>query len=41
MIIGCNPSMTDFITLTSHCVVGVGKESSVMGAGKDSDMVHE
>ena len=40
IIIGCNPSMTIFITWASHCVVGVGKDSG-MGVGKDSGMVHE
>ena len=37
MIIGCNPEMMDFITHElRHCVIGVGKDSSVMGVGKDS-----
>ena len=41
MIIGCNPSMTDFITLESHCVVGVSKDSGMVGVGKDLGVVHE
>ena len=37
MIIGCNPKMMDFIMHGLwHCVIGVGKDSSVMGVGKDS-----
>ena len=36
MIIECNPKMMDFIThWHSHCVVGVGKDSGMVGAGKD------
>ena len=36
MIIGCNPEMMDFIMHGLwHCVVGVGKDSGVMGVGKD------
>ena len=37
MIIGCNPEMMDFIMHRLwHCVIGVGKDLGVMGAGKDS-----
>ena len=37
MIIGCNLEMMDFIMHEPwHCVIGVGKDSSVMGVGKDS-----
>ena len=37
MIIRCNPEMMDFITHGLwHCVIGVGKDSSVMGVGKGS-----
>ena len=37
MIIGCNPEMMDFITHGLwHCVIGVGKDSGVMGVDKDS-----
>ena len=37
MIIGCNQEMIDFITHGLwHCVIGVGKNSGVMGVGKDS-----
>ena len=28
-------------TLALHCVVGVGKDSIMLGVGKDSGMVHE
>ena len=36
MIIGCNPEMMDFIMHGLwHCVIGVGKNSGVMGADKD------
>ena len=38
-IIRFNPQMMDFITLEFQCVVGVDKDSSVMGVGKDS--VHD
>ena len=37
MIIGCNPEMVDFIRHGPwHYVIGVDKDSSVMGVGKDS-----
>ena len=37
MIIGCNLEMMDFITHGLwHCVIGVSKDSGVMGVGKDS-----
>ena len=37
MITGCNPEMMDFITHGLwHYVITVGKNSSVMGVGKDS-----
>ena len=37
MIIGCNPEMMDFITHRLwHYVIGVDKNSGVMGFGKDS-----
>ena len=37
MIIECNPEMMDFITHGLwHYVIGVGKDSGVMGVGKDS-----
>ena len=37
MIIGCNLEMMDFIMHEPwHCVIGVGKDSGVMGVGKDS-----
>ena len=37
MIIGCNPEMMGFITHGLwHCVIGVGKDSGVMGVGEDS-----
>ena len=37
MIIGCNPEIMDFITHGSwHCVIGVSKDSSMMGVSKDS-----
>ena len=36
MIIGRNPEMMDFITHRLwHCVIEVGKDSGVMGVGKD------
>ena len=36
MIIGCNPEMMDFITHGfRHFVLEVGKDSGVMGVGKD------
>ena len=36
MIILCNPEMMDFITHGLwHCVIGVGKDSGVMGVSKD------
>ena len=36
MIIGCNLGMMDFITHgPRHCVIGVGKDSGMMGVGKD------
>ena len=35
IIIGCNPSMTDLITLELNCVVRVGKDSGTVGVGKD------
>ena len=36
-IIGCNPEIIDFITHGLwHYVIGVGKDSSVMGVDKDS-----
>ena len=38
MIIGCNLEMMNFITHKPwHCVIGVGKDSDVMGVGKDSE----
>ena len=37
MIIGCNPEMMNFIThLLWSCVIGISKDSGVMGVGKDS-----
>ena len=37
MIIGCNPEIVDFITHGPwHCVIGVSKDSSMMGVSKDS-----
>ena len=37
MIIGVNPEMVDFIMHGLwHCVIEVGKDSGVMGVGKDS-----
>ena len=37
MIIECNLEMMDFITHGSrHCVILVGKDSGMMGVGKDS-----
>ena len=37
MIIGCNLEMMDFITHGLWpCVIGVGKDSGVMGVWKDS-----
>ena len=37
MIIGCNPKMMDFIKHgLCHCVIQVGKDSDMMGVGKDS-----
>ena len=37
MIIGINSEMMDFITHGLwHCVIGVDKDSSVMGGSKDS-----
>ena len=37
MIIGCNLEMMDFITHgLLHCVIGVGKDSGVMGVDKES-----
>ena len=37
MIIGCNPEMMDFITHGFwHCVIGVSKDSGVMGVNKGS-----
>ena len=37
MIIGLHPKMMDFITHgLRHCVIGVGKDSGVMGVDKDS-----
>ena len=33
--------MTVYHTWASHSVVGVDKDSGMMGVGKDSDMVHE
>ena len=37
MIIGCNPEMMDFIKHGPwHCVIGVGKDSGMMGVSKDS-----
>ena len=40
MIIGCNLQMMDFITNGLwHCVVGVDKDLSVIGVGKDSGHV--
>ena len=37
MIIGCNLEIMDFITHGLwHCVIGVGKDSGVMGVGKGS-----
>ena len=37
MIIGHNPEIMDFITHgLCHCVIGVDKDLSVMGVGKDS-----
>ena len=33
--------MTVYHTWASHCVVGVSKDSGMMGLGKDSGMVHE
>ena len=37
MIIGYNPEIIDFITHgLCHCVIGVGKDSSVMKVDKDS-----
>ena len=41
MIIRCNPSMTVHHTWASHGVVGVGKDSGMMGFDKDSGIVHE
>ena len=36
MIIGCNQEMMDFIMHgPRHCVIGVGKDSSMIGVGKD------
>ena len=36
-IVGCNPEMMDFITHGLwHCVIGVGKDSGVMGVSKGS-----
>ena len=36
MIIGCNLEMIDFITHRLwYCVIRVGKDSGVMGVGKD------
>ena len=38
MIIGVNPEMVDFIMHGLwHCVIGVGKDSGVMGVSKDSE----
>ena len=39
MIIECNPQMMDLITLAPQCVIGVGKNSIIMGVGKD--LVHD
>ena len=40
MIIECNPKIMDFITPgLCHCVIGVGKDSSVMRVGKDSSVM--
>ena len=37
IIIGCNPEIMDFITHGLwHCVIGVDKDSGVMGVGKGS-----
>ena len=37
MIIGCNPEMMDLRTHEFwHCVIGVDKDSGVMGVGKGS-----
>ena len=37
MIIGCNSDMMEFITHGLwHYVIGVGKDSSVMGVSEDS-----
>ena len=37
MIIGCNPEMMYFITRgLCHCVIGVSKDSGVMGVNKGS-----
>ena len=37
MIIGSNPKMMNFIMHGLwHCVIGVGKDSGVMGVGEDS-----
>ena len=37
MVIGCNLKMMDFITHGLWlCVIRVGKDSGVMGVGKDS-----
>ena len=37
MIIGCNPEMMDFITHgLRHCVIGIAKDSGMMGVYKDS-----
>ena len=41
IIIVCNPSMTVYHTWASHSVVGVGKDSGMMGVCKDLGMVHE
>ena len=39
MIIGCDKKIMDFITHGLwHCVIGVGKDSSVMGVDNNSSV---
>ena len=40
-IIGCNPSITVYHTWASPSVVGVGKDSGMMGVSKNLGIVHE